>query len=413
MSAIPQKDHGTLPKTAYVDPANLKDHTPGHVPGRCPPCDEMRSSALESLTPALTLKRAAEMFMSMRSLSEIPGALSARYVRKNTEKGYKRHAESLELFFAGMSLGEICWHNMLAYQRARVAGAPPFVRFRRPQDAKERKVGDQVLPPKGKTPCPCKPQQCNQELAFLKRLKILAGCWTREDGLYYRELQEDEGDLQRALTPEEQSLWLDMARSNERWSLIYFWSVVAFDTTMSTNELRGLRLCDVNLQHRLVDVPWPCAKNKYRRRTIALEDGQAIWAFEELLRRAHELGSRDPQDYLFPARDTRRNCYIPTRHMSESGIKKLWEEVRQATRLTWFRPYDCRHTGATRYAEQGMPIHVLMSRMGHISERMQRHYVHISERAQRPWLRNSPQHGYAPRQEARPWGGAVYGRARA
>lgn len=381
--------------------ADNRAHTPGHL--RCPACDALRATALDALTSDLEFDRAAAAYMAMRSIAAAPGAISARYVRRNTEKGYRRHARSLSLFFSGLTLGAIEWHHMRAYQEARSAGAPPFIRRRRPHEEPG--------------PCPVKPQQINQELAFLKRLKRLALCWTPADDRYYRELQEEESDAQRALTPEEQALWLDMARSRERWSLIYWYSLVAFGTTMSTNELRQLRLCDVNLPHRLVEVPWAAAKNRYRRRTIPVEDGEVLWALEELLARAHELGARQPHDYLFPFRDPRANCYVPSRHMSESGIKRLWEEVRHATGLTWFRPYDTRHTGATRLAEQGVPVDVMMARMGHVSERMRTHYVHIAQSVQRQWLRGGsgtgdPGRGYAPRQAARPFG-APYGRVRA
>ncbi len=37
---------------------------------------------------------------------------------------------------------------------------------------------------------------------------------------------------------------------------------------MSTNEIRSLRLGDVNLHHGIVNVPDEGAKNRYRARTI-------------------------------------------------------------------------------------------------------------------------------------------------
>ena len=73
--------------------------------------------------------------------------------------------------------------------------------------------------------------------------------------------------------------------------------------------------------------------------------------------------------------------------MTESGIKKLWEEVRHASGLTWFRPYDTRHTAATRLAESGVPVEVIMARMGHATDKMRQHYTHVTEQAQRAWLR--------------------------
>lgn len=376
-------------------------HTLGHHD--CPACGEFKAMLTCSITADLSFSRAAEIFMQLRSVASTSGALSARYVRENTEKGYVRHAKSLELFFVGMNLGEIRWFHMRAYQQARISGEPPFVRYRRPQDAKPRKVNGIELPPKGKSPCPAKPQQINQEMAFLKRLKLLAGCWSDDDEKYFEHLLEEESEIPRALTPEEQARWLDISRCQERWNLVHWYSIVAFHTCASTNELRSLRLGDINLHQRIISVPWPGAKNKYRHRDIAIENADAAWALQRLISRAHELGSVDPQHYLFPFR-THRMEWIPERPASGSFLKKAWEEVRAASKLTWFRPYDTRHTAATRLAEEGKPVDIILARMGHVDDRMRRHYTHISVQAQRRWLRSPAytQHMYAPPPEQMP-----------
>ena len=70
-------------------------------------------------------------------------------------------------------------------------------------------------------------------------------------------------------------------------------------------------------------------------------------------------------------------------------LKKLWQEVRNASGIAWFRPYDTRHTGATRMAESGVPPEIIMRRLGHASDRMRQHYTHIFEQAQRMWPRGS------------------------
>jgi len=68
--------------------------------------------------------------------------------------------------------------------------------------------------------------------------------------------------------------------------------------------------------------------------------------------------------------------------MTVSGLKKPWEEVREASKLTWFRQYDCRHTAITRLAEGGTPLATIMKRAGHISPKMTDHYTHISDQSQ-------------------------------
>jgi hypothetical protein len=66
--------------------------------------------------------------------------------------------------------------------------------------------------------------------------------------------------------------------------------------------------------------------------------------------------------------------------MTGSGLKKLWQEVRIASGLKWFRLYDTRHTAITRLAEEGSSITTIMKMAGHVSVAMSEHYTHISER---------------------------------
>jgi site-specific recombinase XerD len=67
--------------------------------------------------------------------------------------------------------------------------------------------------------------------------------------------------------------------------------------------------------------------------------------------------------------------------MTDSGLKRQWQEVREKTGLLWFRQYDLRHTAITRLAEAGTPLSVIMSMPGHVSEKMREHYTHISTAA--------------------------------
>ena len=356
------------------------EHTPGHVD--CPACQQFGATPQQALTPDLIFETAAAMFMAMRARRPDGPTVGVgpKSVRLNTEKGYLRHTGALTLFFQGMKLSDIHWFHMRAYGVARTAGDRPFIRKRRPHD-------------KVPTGTPVKPAQVNQELDFLKRLKKLALCWTSVDAEYYKltKLQADEEDVRRALTPEEQQHWLVVSSKQTRWDIVHWYSIVAFDTTMNPGELRCVRLGDLNLAQKLVSIPWPSAKNKYRRRTIPIENADVLWAFERLLARAAALGCTDPQHYLFPFRDNRRkDAFIPDKPMSASGIKKLWEEVREATNLLWFRQNDTRHTAATRLAEKGTPIDIILARMGHVSNRMRLHYTHISIAAQRKWVGGGP-----------------------
>lgn len=227
----------------------------------------------------------------------------------------------------------------------------------------------------------CGPERVNKEVSILIRIKQAADCWTEEMRKLYRPLDQPASDIPRALTPDEQSLWLE-ATDCERLLLIHWYTVAALATCASTNELRALKLGDINLQQRVILVRWRSAKNPHRQRTIPIRQ-EAIPAFEWLMARAVTLGARENDHHLFPFFLPSRD-YDPTRPMGDSGLKKLWNEAREITGLSW-RPYDIRHTGCTRLAEAGVPAPVIMSYAGHFSRKMYEHYQHISEQAQKVW----------------------------
>jgi integrase len=342
------------------------------------------------LTPDLEFSEAASQWLASRSVISDSTSIThrGRYIRKNTAHGYEDQIKTLSLFFAGHALREIQLGHLEAYQKSRLEGAMPFVRFRRPQDAKERLVDGVLVPAKGKTPCPAKPSKVNQELQLLSRIMKRAECWTDHFAEYYQPLLNDETEIPRALTAEEQRKWLEIAGSQSRWNVIRWYSIVLFETCMSTDEIWGLRVGDVNLQQRIITVSRKSAKNAYRARTIELMSADVLWALDCLLTLARSRGANEHTHFLFPWRVC-INVFDPTRPMSESGIKAFWSEVREASGLTQFRMYDCRHTAITRLAEAGVPTDVIMSRAGHVSEKMRRHYTHISQASQRKWLEHS------------------------
>jgi integrase len=188
-----------------------------------------------------------------------------------------------------------------------------------------------------------------------------------------------ESDIPQALTPDEQDWFLRKAR--EISEFVYCYSVLGIHATLSTIEERSLKIGDVNTDSGIVMVRNESAKNKYRIRTIPLT-AEAVWAVQRMIERANELGSTSPQHYLMPFR-LAPGHFDPNQSMTVSGIKYPWNQIRRAAGLPWFTPYDLRHTGCTRYAEDGISIHVLLAMAGHMSRKMQQHYIHISEAAKR------------------------------
>jgi integrase len=159
--------------------------------------------------------------------------------------------------------------------------------------------------------------------------------------------------------------------------------------------MRTLRLGDINLHHQTVSVNNNYGKNFARRRTNTIEDGACGWALDRLMDRARQLGATtekyrgpQPQYFLFPRRVV-RNLYDPELPMGETGLRKLFEEVREKAGVPWFEFNAFRHTGATRLAESGISPYILEERMGHVGPKMMRRYVQISQQAQRTAVRNA------------------------
>lgn len=336
----------------------------------CPACERAKTLTLARILPSLLFSEASILWLNSRRASGALASSHARFLRESTEDSYAHYIDSLNLFFANLPLEKIHIGHIRQYQEARVAGAPPFIRKRRPN--KNVQPG----------PCPVQPKKVNQELSILQAIMRRAGCWTQELDEFYEPFLEEISDIPRALSPNEQRLWLEVACSRREWWIVYWYSELAFATTMGTNEMRAERIGDINLNHEIVNVSSLGAKNKYRVRTIPLVTAESKWAAEQLLLRAKDLGASSPVHYLFPFRKGNQP-HDPARPMTVSGIKKPWNEVRMASGLRWFRPYDTRHTAITRWAEAGMGISEIMAMAGHMSRRMMLHYTHISQQAKR------------------------------
>jgi integrase len=328
-------------------------HTAGHVD--CERCAEARqrvASLYLPFSPTLLFSEAADRWLQARQFGKIHSKV--RYCAPNTLKSYRTYLNALVLFFGSMTLGSIDLGNVEAYRLERCEKAGP----------------NKII------------QEENVLISILKR----AGCWTSEMDEAYVPIQRVENDIPRALSPEEQKHWLEVANSDPRWQIVYLYSVVAMRCAMSNCEMRGLKLQDVNLYQQIVTVQTRHAKNKFRIRSIPLPP-DALWCVERLMERAKSIGSNLPDHYLFPFQLSHGgklgDVYKPDRPMSEWGIDTYWDEVRAVSGLTRFRKHDCRHTGITRWAEAGVPMPVILSMAGHISLRMQAHYTHISEQAKR------------------------------
>lgn len=222
----------------------------------------------------------------------------------------------------------------------------------------------------------CGPNRINQELGTLIQIMKRGDAWNRKLQVGYEPLKRQYADIRRAMTPEEQQRFLEIAGSRKEWSLVFFYSLLALATTASNAEMRGLRIADVDLHRRLLHIRREHAKNRYRIRIVPMHD-QAIWAATRLIERARALGASSPDHYVFPFR-TNPCEWNPAKPMSNSGLRKTWEEVRLRAGLPWLRMHDLRHSAITRMAEAGVPIPIIMGVAGHMSPQMYSHYTAIS-----------------------------------
>ena len=314
----------------------------------------------EQLNGEMTFEDAFEIWISQRVLQHATLITDAAYISERTEWDYRQYARALDKFFHGMKLGEIHTGHLHTYQQKRAFKDGPW----------EKQAGANRI---------------RKEVDMLTRMMRDVGTYTEDiKKKQHRRLRLVESDIPRAMSPDEQTAFLTIAASSDRWSLIHQYSIAALQTTMSTNEMRGLLIGDVSLYQRIVQVRVAGAKNRFRIRTIPLETQEVMWAFEALIFRSKRLGAGGPHHYLFPfCTGPKAEEYDPTRPMSDSGLKRLWNEVRQQAELPWLRPYDLRHSGITRMAESGTPIAVIMSFAGHMTLRMQQHYTAISMSAMR------------------------------
>ncbi len=339
-------------------------HTLGHRD--CPACDAARRATMYPISAAMPFHEALRNLIGSLT-APVPYA-RARYRSRNTLKDYERKASALDLFFGRLAVGEVHLGNFREYQRLRslnpedprdawrclrgTAARGPFADLAAAQAWAEKHGGGYAL---ARTLWAHRAgaAKINGELGLVERVMKLAGAWTPELERFYERFQVEESEIPRALSPEEQDRLLEVARSRPDWEIVYWYSLLALHTAFSTDELRAIRLGDINLGFGILAVNRKAGKNKFRRREIALTDPGCIWALERLMERAVRLGGAGPEKYLFPFRVV-RNHFDGSLPMSETGIRKQFDEVRQAAGLGWFQLNGWRHTAATRMAEAGV-----------------------------------------------------------
>jgi integrase len=338
-------------------------HTPGHFD--CPVCSRTDNMQDSELTPQMSFAEAFDVWIALRVIENQGIWAKAKYISKRTEHDLKQYKKAAAKFFLGLPLEKIHLGHLREYQKARALNLLPVDGVE--THPWEHAAGANLI---------------RKEVGTVIRVLRAAGLWTPQMDEDVEKVEAVVSDVPRAMSPEEQHAWLHTAASRMEWRVVYWWSIVALQTTASTNELRALRLGNIFLNQGALQIQAEGAKNKYRVRTIPFQSPEIIWALSELMDRARRMGASGPQHYLFPKHIT-ADRYDPNTPMTVWGIRKPWEAARSAAGLPWLRVYDLRHTAITRMAEAGVPVPVIMNFAGHIREEMQRHYTTISMNAMR------------------------------
>jgi len=218
----------------------------------------------------------------------------------------------------------------------------------------------------------------NIEVGVLRRILKQFKLW-HIVGDNYKPLTENK-TIGRALSPEQELKLFSVASSRPEWSVAFWVSLIAANTTAGGCEIRNLRLQDIQMEAKALYVK--VGKNRFRVRTIPL-NRTAYWAVERLLDRAHKLGSTNPEHYLIPLRLGGKQ-YDPTKPPSRWGWRTAWRKMTKEAGLAGLRPHDLRHHAITKLAESPEASEqTIMAIAGHVSREMLEHYSHVRQEAKR------------------------------
>lgn len=319
-------------------------HTLGHV--NCPACEQNLRESIEGAS-----------FASLSIAGALPRWLEIRKpnLQPRTLNDLKQCFKPLSEFFGPLPLRDFHVGNVRSYQKQRL----------------EDGIGHTRL---------------NHEISALGQLLKEAGVWHKIKA-YYKPLPLPKEGPGVALTREEFSCLVRLARKRPRWSVALYASLLSVETTAGPGEIRHLRLKDCDLGHREITIV-KGTKNRYRIRTIPLTD-TATYALERLLERAADRGCAEPDHYLIPHRaDTRgEQKFDPTRPVSHWNT--AWRAMRREAaklhpRLATLRMYDLRHTSISWLLEDpSVPERVVIELAGHVSNQMLNRYSHQRKEAKR------------------------------
>ena len=336
---------------------NDLEHTDDHQ--NCPAC-----KALNTVL-RLDTKELARMPFSEARHHWTRFQVQATDIKASTHDRDESYMDALEKFFKHVRLCEITPGQLRAYQIAR--GKNMMRSNGQAKHPWRRTAGHSTI---------------NHELALLGRILDHCQLWAPLRK-YYFPLGIPKWSPREIMTEEEEERFFNDGAIHPQAQLAYWMAAITNNTTASGLELRGLRLKHLFLNPANgiseIYVPPDSVKNDSRPRKIAL-NVTAKWAIKECLKRAVQLGSCQPDHYLFPFR-IKRNQYDPTRPAGKTFLRKSWAKLIEVTGHPELRLHDLRHHCITRLLENGVDPETVRSISGHLTPEMMEYYSHHRARA--------------------------------
>lgn len=267
------------------------------------------------------------------------------HARKNrTMEMYQWYVRNLEKKFGSIPLTEIHIGHVLEYQQQRRATA-----------------GASCV---------------NHEINTLSQVLRYAELWELI-AKHYKPLPLPNWTPPKVLSAEEEEKFFRTAARNPDWEVAYWAVSLTNNTSAMGTELRHLQLRNLLLESDppKIHIPDDKVKNEFRARVVPLNE-VALKQISRIVARAHRLGARRPEHYIFPFR-VKRGCYDVTRPASPYFIRSAFQAMREATGLEWLQPRNFRNQIITKLFESGTPDETIISIAGHQSIRMSRYYSRI------------------------------------
>lgn len=207
------------------------------------------------------------------------------------------------------------------------------------------------------------PRTVNLEIAIARLALKRAGVWGSIADRYKPiRVHSKPG---KAITSNEQSHLLTIARSKPRWRNAADALVLGFYACMRSQEIRSLQWKHVNLESRVLQIE--ASKTPAGHRAIPINEPMHAM-LSRRLQRAIQKRSAEPEHFLF---------YHSQPHRPLGSFANAYANIRKAAGLPTTRFHDTRHTAITTLCEAGVPDWIIRAQVGHVDPTMLAYYSHV------------------------------------